>query len=88
MQIVEGELFVASLAKLFRESHRPGILNSIRLHMRFNARRISVFFSELGEQQLRVARLYVGSDIGYLRIFFEIGSDKIVLWHVSQDARR
>lgn len=84
MQIDQSELFIAGLAKLFTEDRRGGVLNSIRLHMASNARRISVPVEEMPGRELRIGRLYVGGDIGHIRIFFEICDDKLMLWSLAR----
>lgn len=85
MDIDVGELFTASFEKLFPAPQRASMLNAVRLHIRLNGERISTSFGVVEGREFRVARLYVGSRTGYLRIFFEMSDDKLMLWHISRD---
>jgi hypothetical protein len=84
VDIEHSKFFSAGIGKLIPHSRQPAIVSAIDAHLRNNALRISVPLRDTDGRSFRVARIYVGQSIGYLRLLLEIAEEKIVIWNISR----
>ncbi len=83
-KIVYSDIFEASFDKLIPLEIRPQVRRVIEWRLTRDPYKYSIKWPPQAKADLRADFLFVGRDIGWLRVLFEIRDSEIYLWGMSK----